>query len=69
MIRDSNNLVYFNCKTKTTDYSVRVPFGDFGFENKILVERINNNLVVLTGELDNEVNILKEIKVQDYFFE
>ena len=46
-----------------------MPFGDLGFENKMLVERVNNNLVVLTGEFNNGVNKLKEISVLDYFYD
>ena len=68
VVRDLNNLIFFNCTTLKVEYFVRVPFEDYVLQDLMSVRREEKDLVVCTSETENEKNMLKEIRVKDFFY-
>ncbi len=68
VVRDLNNLIFFNCSTIKIEYFVKVPYEDYVLQDLMSVRREEKDLVVCTSETENEKNMLKEIRVKDFFY-
>ena len=67
IVRDLNNLVFFNCSTFKVEYFTKVPYEDYVLQDLISAEKEEKDLVIITPETKDSKNMLKEIRVKNFF--